>query len=72
MTVEEEIHLFNSDQFISPQVQTELPPDYIIRSLKRNDDEYGFVELLSQLSVIGNITPESYKSMKYLSFTTYN
>lgn len=62
MTIEKEMYLYDSDRFISPQVQAELPPNYIIRSLKRNDDQHGFVELLSQLSVIGNITLDSFTS----------
>jgi glucosamine-phosphate N-acetyltransferase len=65
MTVEEEIHLFDSGRYISTEIQSTLPPNYLIRSLKRNDDQFGFIELLSELSTIGNITHELYQCKSF-------
>jgi glucosamine-phosphate N-acetyltransferase len=66
MTIEEaaigNTNLFDRSEFISEQVQSTLPPRYLIRPLDRNDDQHGFIELLSQLSVVGNFTPELFKS----------
>jgi hypothetical protein len=66
MTIEEtaigNTNLFNRSEFISEEIQSTLPPNYLIRPLDRNDDQHGFIELLSQLSVVGDFTPELFKS----------
>ncbi|KAL7309238.1 Glucosamine-phosphate N-acetyltransferase-like protein [Mucor circinelloides] len=63
MTIDErdEDALFDRSLYISNEIQSALPPSYLIRPLKRDDDEKGFIELLSQLSIVGSITQESFK-----------
>ncbi|CAO3655965.1 unnamed protein product [Mucor hiemalis] len=62
MTVEEFTYLYDSTTLVSPHVQQQLPVNYTMRPLKRNDDQFGFISLLSQLSVTGDITPESFQN----------
>ncbi|KAG2192153.1 hypothetical protein INT46_007685 [Mucor plumbeus] len=64
MTIDEQDQdtLFDRNLFISNEIQSALPPSYLIRPLKRDDDERGFIELLSQLSIVGRITRESFKN----------
>lgn len=66
MTVDEFVYLYDSTDLISPHVQQQLPANYTMRPLKRNDDQFGFISLLSQLSVTGDITPESFQSKAIL------
>lgn len=53
--------LFDGSLYISNEIQSALPLSCLIRPLKRDDDEKGFIELLSQLSIVGSITQESFK-----------
>lgn len=64
MTIDEQDQstLFDRNLYISNEIQSSLPPSYLIRPLERDDDERGFIELLSQLSIVGRITQESFKS----------
>jgi hypothetical protein len=43
MTVTENEYLFHGDTFISEEIQCQLPADYVIRPLKRNDNQFGFI-----------------------------
>lgn len=61
MTVKENEYLFDGDTFISKEIQDQLPTHYVIRPLKRNDHQFGFISLLSELSVVGNITPKLFQ-----------
>ncbi|KAI7904968.1 acyl-CoA N-acyltransferase [Cokeromyces recurvatus] len=62
MTIENsEQELFDSKKYISSKIQSSLPLSYLIRPLKRNDYQHGYIQLLSQLSKVGNITAEQYK-----------
>ncbi|KAK4517278.1 uncharacterized protein ATC70_000611 [Mucor velutinosus] len=64
MTVDERDQntLFDRNVYISKEIQSALPSSHLIRPLRRDDDERGFIELLSQLSVAGSITQESFKA----------
>jgi glucosamine-phosphate N-acetyltransferase len=42
-----------------------LPPSYTIRPLRRDDYHRGFIELLSQLSVVGDCAEETFQSNVY-------
>lgn len=63
MTIDERDQetLFDRNVYISEAIQSALPPSYLIRPLRRDDDEKGFIELLSQLSIVGSITQKSFK-----------
>lgn len=61
---EEAAYLFDDKELISSEVQSVLPPGYILRPLNRDDDRRGFLNLLSQLSVVGHITQASYQGNK--------
>ncbi|GAN07842.1 glucosamine 6-phosphate N-acetyltransferase [Mucor ambiguus] len=63
MTIDEKDQktLFDRSVYISKEIQAALPSSYLIRPLRRDDDERGFVELLSQLSIVGSITQESFR-----------
>lgn len=54
MSVPENL-LFTST-LISPEVQAALPKGYSIRPLSSDDYERGFLDVLSVLTVIGNIS----------------
>ncbi|KAI9480405.1 MAG: acyl-CoA N-acyltransferase [Benjaminiella poitrasii] len=62
MTIEDnEVALFDSQKYISLKIQSSLPSTYLIRPLKRKDDQRGYLRLLSQLSTVGAISSERYK-----------
>lgn len=75
MTIEESTigntNLFNRNEFVFEEVQSTLPRRYFIRPLDRNDDQHGFIELLSQLSVMGDFTHELFKSTVSLYIYIY-
>ncbi|CAG8573567.1 8508_t:CDS:2, partial [Funneliformis mosseae] len=49
-------NLLFTSKLISPEVQAALPKGYTIRPLASDDYERGFLDVLSVLTVIGNIT----------------
>lgn len=49
-----------SDNLISPEVQAALPEGYIIRALRRNDFDTGFLECLRVLTTVGDVTEEGF------------
>ncbi|KAI9260678.1 acyl-CoA N-acyltransferase [Phascolomyces articulosus] len=53
-------HLF-SPKLISPEVLAVLPDGYTLRPLKRDDYNKGFFDVLSQLSVTGNISQQVFE-----------
>ncbi len=70
MTIDEKDQdaLFDRSVYISNDVQAALPSSYLMRPLRRDDGEKGFIELLSQLSIVGSITQQSFKGEKCLLF----
>ncbi|GAB5593225.1 hypothetical protein Unana1_08125 [Umbelopsis nana] len=60
MTVVADEPLFSS-RLISSEVQQRLPEGVILRPLKRTDYDKGILEVLSQLSVTGNISKEKFE-----------
>ncbi|KAL9537640.1 hypothetical protein MBANPS3_011593 [Mucor bainieri] len=66
MTIDErgddqDVFLFDKSVYIAKDIQAALPSSCTIRPLRKDDDERGFVELLSQLSIVGTITQKSFK-----------
>ncbi|KAI9319802.1 glucosamine 6-phosphate N-acetyltransferase-like protein [Dichotomocladium elegans] len=51
----EESLLFSA-KLISPNIQAQLPPGYTLRPLRRDDYARGFIKVLGQLSITGQIT----------------
>ncbi|CDS13841.1 hypothetical protein LRAMOSA06015 [Lichtheimia ramosa] len=49
-------------KLISSDVQDALPHGYIIRPLKRDDYDKGFVKVLAQLSTTGEISKEAFQA----------
>lgn len=70
MTIDEKDQdaLFDRSVYISNDIQAALPSSYLMRPLRRDDGEKGFIELLSQLSIVGSITQQSFKGEKCLLF----
>jgi glucosamine-phosphate N-acetyltransferase len=60
MTIEQD--LFSSNDLFNP---VKLPPGYTIRPLRRDDYHRGFIELLSQLSVVGDCAEKTFQSNVY-------
>ncbi|KAI7871010.1 glucosamine 6-phosphate N-acetyltransferase [Spinellus fusiger] len=50
-----------SPKLISSQVEASLPEGYCLRPLKRNDNEKGILDILGQLSHVGEITQATFQ-----------
>ncbi|KAL0079708.1 acyl-CoA N-acyltransferase [Phycomyces blakesleeanus] len=50
-----------SPKLISPEVQNSLPNGYLLRPLKRDDYKKGVLEILAQLSTVGEITQKQFE-----------
>ncbi|KAI8374716.1 acyl-CoA N-acyltransferase [Radiomyces spectabilis] len=55
-----DLQLFSA-KLISQEQQNALPPDCTLRPLQRDDHTKGLLRLLSQLSNIGDVSPEAFE-----------
>ncbi|KAI9199205.1 glucosamine 6-phosphate acetyltransferase [Polychytrium aggregatum] len=62
---------FNPDGLISEEVLKGLPENLKIRPLSRSDYDKGFVETLSQLTTVGNLTREVFDE-RFAKLQKYN
>ncbi|KAK7204167.1 hypothetical protein BZA70DRAFT_240073 [Myxozyma melibiosi] len=53
--------LFSLD-FISPEISSALAPEYKLRPLQTSDYENGYLDVLSDLTTVGNISKEVFDS----------
>ncbi|KAG0225572.1 Glucosamine-phosphate N-acetyltransferase-like protein [Actinomortierella wolfii] len=51
-----------SPSLISPEVQSQLPEGYLMRPLEMTDYEKGFYDCLAGLTVVGNVSAETFRS----------
>ena len=53
------IGLFTSE-LVSPVIQSQLPPSYTLRALRRSDYARGFLDCLRVLTTVGDITEQQW------------
>ncbi|KAI8099434.1 acyl-CoA N-acyltransferase [Halteromyces radiatus] len=63
MTID--IYLFDDQELISPQVQSNLPSNYIIRPLGSRDYERGHLQVLSELTLVGHDSSQDWLDQFY-------